>query len=317
MIFKKWLEPLKLCRQVLRKRLNFNKYIFYERRILVKNHKLLKGLCMTLIFLFIAGVIFSLSNKKTLAVDIQTSQTINSKKLWKIAFNREISFDDATKRGITIKDSKNNSVEITLDLGQDKKSLLINPPIGGYALGEKYTLNISTDVHSNDLKLSKSVSTQFSVSNESIPRPTKVNREAKYGDIVGIEYSFEGYPYEHYGIYIGDNKVIEYNSSDGTMRNAEVSSGNMSESFPKGKYFVLDFGSNTKYSADDTVKRAKSRLGEKNYNLLTNNCEHFAVWCKMDNAVSYQIDSLSESEIQFLKYYVETGKIPDSNIYQK
>lgn len=287
----------------------------------MKNHKLLKGLLVTLVFLLISGGIFSLSNKKTLAADIQTNQTVNSKKLWKIAFNREISFDDATKKGITMKDSENNSVDITIDLGQDKKSLLINPPIGGYTSGKKYTLNISKDVHSNDLKLSRSISTQFSISNETIPKPTRVNREAEYGDIVGTTYEFDvygyKYNYEHYGIYIGDNKVIEYSSSDGTMRNAEVSVGDMSKSFPNGKYFVLDFESNAKYSADDTVKRAKSRLGEKNYNLLTNNCEHFAVWCKTDNAVSYQIDSLSESEIQLLKYYVETGKIPDSNIYQK
>lgn len=287
----------------------------------MKNRKLLKGLLVTLAFLLVVGVIFSLSNKKTLAADIQTNQTINSKKLWKIVFNKEISFDDVTKKGITIKDSKGNSVDITLNLGIDKKSLLINPPIGGYVKGEKYTLNISSDVHSNDLKLSKNISTQFTISNENISKPTKVNREAKYGDIVGTTYEFDAYGYkinyEHYGIYIGDNKVIHYNSVDGTMKNAEISEGDMSKNFPSGKYFVLDFGDNAKFSADDTVKRAKSRLGENNYNLITNNCEHFAVWCKTDNAVSYQIDSLSESEIQLLKYYVQTGKIPDSNIYQK
>lgn len=287
----------------------------------MKNRKLLKGLLMALVFLLVVGIIFSLSNKKTLAADIQTNQIINSKKLLKIGFNKEITFDDVTKQGITIKDSKGNSIDITLDLGQDKKSLLINPPRGGYVPGEKYTLNISSNVHSKDLKLSKSINAQFSISNENVPKPTKANREAKYGDIVGITYEFDAYGYkvnyEHYGIYIGDNKVIHYNSLDGTMKNAEISEGDMSKNFPSGKYFVLDFGSNAKFSAEDTVKRAKSRLGENNYNLITNNCEHFAVWCKTDNAVSYQIDSLSESEIQLLKYYVQTEKIPDSNLYQK
>jgi Lecithin retinol acyltransferase len=28
------------------------------------------------------------------------------------------------------------------------------------------------------------------------------------------------------------------------------------------------------------VERAKSRLGERDYNLLFNNCEHFTSWCK-------------------------------------
>ncbi|HEX9027265.1 MAG TPA: lecithin retinol acyltransferase family protein, partial [Clostridium sp.] len=26
--------------------------------------------------------------------------------------------------------------------------------------------------------------------------------------------------------------------------------------------------------------RFKSKLGENEYNLIVNNCEHFAIWCK-------------------------------------
>ena len=37
------------------------------------------------------------------------------------------------------------------------------------------------------------------------------------------------------------------------------------------------------------VERAKSRLGEHDYNLLFNNCEHFASWCKTGNGNSRQI----------------------------
>ena len=31
-----------------------------------------------------------------------------------------------------------------------------------------------------------------------------------------------------------------------------------------------------------TLRRAMGRLGEQDYNLLFNNCEHFATWCKPD-----------------------------------
>lgn len=31
------------------------------------------------------------------------------------------------------------------------------------------------------------------------------------------------------------------------------------------------------YSKDETVERAKSKLGEEKYNLMVNNCEHFAI----------------------------------------
>jgi hypothetical protein len=40
---------------------------------------------------------------------------------------------------------------------------------------------------------------------------------------------------------------------------------------------------------DVTIERAESRLGEKKYNLLFNNCEHFATWCKTGINDSKQI----------------------------
>lgn len=54
------------------------------------------------------------------------------------------------------------------------------------------------------------------------------------------------------------------------------------------------FSSRTKenyhlYSAEETIERAKSRLGESNYSLVTNNCEHFALWCKTGISESYQV----------------------------
>ncbi|HEX3031835.1 MAG TPA: lecithin retinol acyltransferase family protein [Bacillota bacterium] len=46
------------------------------------------------------------------------------------------------------------------------------------------------------------------------------------------------------------------------------------------------------YSPEETLKRARSRLGENSYSLLLNNCEHFAVWCKTGLSRSYQIEKL-------------------------
>jgi hypothetical protein len=41
--------------------------------------------------------------------------------------------------------------------------------------------------------------------------------------------------------------------------------------------------------ADEVLDRAFSRLGERHYNPLTNNCEHFARWCKIARPVSLQV----------------------------
>jgi hypothetical protein len=51
------------------------------------------------------------------------------------------------------------------------------------------------------------------------------------------------------------------------------------------------------YSAKDdpdtVVGRAESKLGSKDYNLVTNNCEHFATWCCTGKTASQQVRRVS------------------------
>ena len=52
------------------------------------------------------------------------------------------------------------------------------------------------------------------------------------------------------------------------------------------------------YTPEETVARAKSVIGanehsfERDYHLLFNNCEHFAVWCKTGLHKSYQVEDI-------------------------
>lgn len=46
------------------------------------------------------------------------------------------------------------------------------------------------------------------------------------------------------------------------------------------------------YSPVETLRRAKSRLGESSYNLIFNNCEHFVVWCKTGVSESHQVNAV-------------------------
>jgi hypothetical protein len=41
----------------------------------------------------------------------------------------------------------------------------------------------------------------------------------------------------------------------------------------------VTFPDGTWYSPKEIVRRARSRIGENDYRLLTNNCEHFCNWC--------------------------------------
>jgi hypothetical protein len=44
------------------------------------------------------------------------------------------------------------------------------------------------------------------------------------------------------------------------------------------------------FSPEEIIRRARSRLGENNYRLLTNNCEHFCNWCLNGVSHSAQVE---------------------------
>jgi hypothetical protein len=90
--------------------------------------------------------------------------------------------------------------------------------------------------------------------------------------------------YQHHGIDCGDGTVIHYRKPSEIIERtsfATFSRGNTvaNKIYSRGFYFVPDV----------VVNRAESRLGEENYNLLFNNCEHFATWCKTGISDSKQI----------------------------
>lgn len=88
--------------------------------------------------------------------------------------------------------------------------------------------------------------------------------------------------YEHHGIDCGDGTVIHYRKPSETVERTSLAT------FSKGnKIYVKNYP--THFIPDVVLKRAKSRLGEKKYNLLSNNCEHFATWCKTGVSDSRQI----------------------------
>ena len=88
----------------------------------------------------------------------------------------------------------------------------------------------------------------------------------------------------HHGIDLGDGTVAHYlegreilrSSLDDFSQNQPLSVVPHAECSPQGV----------------TLRRAMSRIGEQNYNLLFNNCEHFATWCKTGRHHSNQVQSV-------------------------
>ena len=48
-------------------------------------------------------------------------------------------------------------------------------------------------------------------------------------------------------------------------------------------------------SAEEVVVRARSRLGENEYTIFDNNCEHFALWCKTGISMSQQVKNIGDA----------------------
>ena len=49
------------------------------------------------------------------------------------------------------------------------------------------------------------------------------------------------------------------------------------------------------YDPETVVSRARSKLGERNYNPISNNCEHLALWCKTGISSSEQVTEVAEA----------------------
>jgi len=92
--------------------------------------------------------------------------------------------------------------------------------------------------------------------------------------------------YEHHGIDCGDGTVIHYSKAESEPTIRRTSWKDFSWGNPVSvKSYMASF------IPDVVMERAESRLGERQYNLLTNNCEHFAAWCKVGKNESSQISN--------------------------
>jgi uncharacterized protein YukE len=88
----------------------------------------------------------------------------------------------------------------------------------------------------------------------------------------------------HHGIDLGDGTVAHYLEGREILRSSR-------EDFSRGQPISeVTYPEGSCSPAGITLRRAMGRLGEQNYNLLFNNCEHFAHWCKTGRHRSSQVE---------------------------
>ena len=88
----------------------------------------------------------------------------------------------------------------------------------------------------------------------------------------------------HHGIDLGDGTVAHYLEGREILRSPR-------QEFSRGEAIsTVPYPEGECSPAGETLRRAMSRIGEQRYNLLFNNCEHFAHWCKTGRHRSAQVE---------------------------
>lgn len=139
------------------------------------------------------------------------------------------------------------------------------------------------------------------------------------GDVICVNRGL----YKHYGVYVEGGNVIHYTGANGPDDFNGIVRETSIDEFLNGadrfticrfpdkperydssydkKHIIFSIWQEIKnfrlrdyhlYSGDETVRRARSKLGEGGYNLAMNNCEHFAVWCKTGIKDSSQVNKV-------------------------
>ena len=95
--------------------------------------------------------------------------------------------------------------------------------------------------------------------------------------------------YTHHGVYVGDGRVVHYSGLSGSWQCGPVEEVSLAR-FSAGRELRTVVHPTSVFSQEEIVRRARSRLGENDYRLLTNNCEHFCNWCSTGVSHSRQVE---------------------------
>ena len=104
--------------------------------------------------------------------------------------------------------------------------------------------------------------------------------------------------YYHHGIYESDDCVYQFASPEGSEISPEtavVCTTTLKKFLNGGDLEVREYTEEELKELkpkDEIIKYAKEHLGEKGYNLINNNCEHFSNRCAFGKSESEQVNNI-------------------------
>ena len=139
------------------------------------------------------------------------------------------------------------------------------------------------------------------------------SKKLKLGDIVFCQRGniLFGDKYQHYGVYAGCKKIIHYIKGD-SLFDGRIAETSIKEFCNGDTLYIAEEDTLLSifqdasvaasfYGPHETVQRARDEIGKGGYNLLTHNCEHFAIWCKTGFKESTQL-SIEGIALRLLRY---------------
>lgn len=150
--------------------------------------------------------------------------------------------------------------------------------------------------------------------------------KAEKGDII-FAIKYKG-TYLHYGVYIGNGHVIHYRTedyNDNTWSHAKIIETSLKEFAHGSPVYREPEHKGANWFDFSTVRAAKKMLGTGlgEYDLIHNNCEHFANYCMYGKKVSRQINRIfnkfklfSPPLLTIIENYVHNNYIIPKNCEQ-
>ena len=136
------------------------------------------------------------------------------------------------------------------------------------------------------------------------------------GDLIYVICTWQGIPYRHYGIDVGDQRAIHLARRPGTVTTWEVHEVTHQQfALAQRRRRDGDEGDVqariqvepvlNPLEVEETIRLASMQLGRKGYHLSENNCEHFARHCKTGTGVSWQVQQVKSGAACGIRWCVK------------
>ncbi|WP_411680408.1 Ig-like domain-containing protein [Clostridium thailandense] len=128
----------------------------------MKNLKKISGLIIVLllIFLIIPKTVLAANDDYKIW---ESKNKIDINKQWTIVFKSKVDTDTINNSNIVVADELNNTVNTDISICDDKKTITVDAPKGGYAPGKTYTLIIKNVCNEKGIKLVKPIKMCFTI----------------------------------------------------------------------------------------------------------------------------------------------------------